>query len=192
MNSPNFLNSSPKSQERLISSKLSFPSILKVVHTRLRSWVYSLYHLIYLQSWSLKVIRFTLISLCFQNSLNKKKGNYQAKKRWYHWVISGLYPWLARVRTPRGTTFCATNLLGRFRGEFMGRSIGSVHRRGGLVGARMDPDTPGMCVFVWYLLFKEKRGLVQRPPKSLHLRHTIHHHYHWLFNGNTSKSPINN
>ena len=38
--------------------------------------------------------------------------------------------------------------LGRFRGEFMGQSIRAVHVCGGLVGARMDPNTPELVYVI--------------------------------------------
>ena len=54
-------------------------------------------------------------------------------------------------------------------GEFMDRSIGLVHGRGGLVGVRMDPDSPGTCVC--YLSFKKNYHV-----KKIHpLRHGVPH-----------------
>ena len=48
---------------------------------------------------------------------------------------------------------CGILVLGRSFEPVQGRVHGAVHsdeprKRGGLVGARIDPDTPGMCVCV--------------------------------------------
>ncbi|KAJ9557889.1 hypothetical protein OSB04_012503 [Centaurea solstitialis] len=44
------------------------------------------------------------------------------------------------------TTTTHESKWGRFKGEFMGRPIEPVHGRMGLVGTRLDPDTPGSCM----------------------------------------------